>query len=175
MRLYSENSFDDTILECPRLVRALKGHKRRLGLQRYDRGGSFEHLCRATGLLCGLYVPDERGDVALCKGVLKVADMFAGLLRPTVDKVLPLTLGVERLDWSVDVPTLMGWCAGCKVVGASAYDCQLTFFDRLSAQQSVTRAYNSFDKLDRTRYTSIGIVKAYLDDVKHNTIEHKDR
>lgn len=175
MRLYSENSFDDTILECPRLVRALKGHKRCLGLQRYDRGGSFEHLCRATGLLCGLYVPDERGDVALCKGVLKVADMFAGLLRPTVDKVLPLTLGVERLDWSVDVPALMGWCAACKVVGASAYDCRLTFFDRLSVQQSVTRAYNSFDKLDTTRYTSIGIVKAYLDDVKHNTIEHKDR
>ena len=48
MRFYSGNSFDDTILECPRLVRALKGHKRRLGLQRYDRGGSFEHLCRDT-------------------------------------------------------------------------------------------------------------------------------
>ena len=153
MRLYSENSFDDTILESPRLVRALKGHKRRLGL----------------------YVPDERGDAALCKGVLKASDMFAGLLYPTVDKVLPLTLGVERLDWSVDVPTLMGWCAGCKVVGASAYDCRLTFFDRLLVQQSVTRAFNSFDKLDRTRYTSIGIVKAYLDDVKRNTIEHKDR
>ena len=175
MRLYSENSFDDTILECPRLVRALKGHKRRLGLQRYDRGGSFEHLCRATSLLCGLYVPDERGDVALCKGVLKVADMFAGLLYPTVDKVLPLTLGIERLDWSVDVPTLMGWCAACKVVGASAYDCQLTFFDRLSVQQSVTRAYNSFDKLDTIRYTSSDIVKAYLDDVKHNTIDHRNR
>ena len=175
MRLYSENSFDDTILECPRLVRALKGHKRRLGLQRYDRGGSFEHLCRATSLLCGLYVPDERGDAALRKGVLKVADMFAGLLRPTVDKVLPLTLGVERLDWSVDVPTLMGWCAACKVVGASAYDCQLTFFDRLSVQQSVTRAYKSFDKLDCTRYTSSDIVKAYLDDVKHNTIDHRNR
>lgn len=175
MRLYSENSFDDAILESPRLARALKGHKRRLGLQRYDRGGSFEHLCRATSLLCGLYVPDERGDVALCKGVIKVADMFAGLLRPTVDKVLPLTLGVERLDWSVDVPTLMGWCAACKVVGASTYDCQLTFFDRLSVQQSVTRAYNSFDNLDPTRYTSIGIVKAYLDDVKHNTIDYKDR
>ena len=175
MRFYSGNSFDDTILESPRLVRALKGRKRRLGLQRYDRGGSFEHLCRATVLLCGLYVPDERGDAALCKGVLKVADMFAGLLRPTVDKVLPLTLGVERLDWSVDVPTLMGWCSGCKVAGASAYDCQLTFFDRLSVQQSVTRAYNSFDKLDRTRYTSIGIVKAYLDDVKHNTIDHRNR
>ena len=171
MRLYSENSFDDAILESPRLARALKGHKRRLGLQRYDRGGSFEHLCRATGLLCGLYVPDERGDAALCKGVLKVADMFAGLLYPTADKVLPLTLGIERLDWSVDVPTLMGWCAGCKVVGASAYDCRLTFFDRLSVQQSVTRAFNSFDNLDTTRYTSSDIVKAYLDDVKHNTID----
>ena len=175
MRFYSGNSFDDAILESPRLARALKGHKRRLGLQRYDRGGSFEHLCRATSLLCGLYVPDERGDVALCKGVLKVADMFAGLLYPTVDKVLPLTLGIERLDWSVDVPTLMGWCAACKVVGASAYDCQLTFFDRLSVQQSVTRAYNSFDKLDCARYTSIGIVKAYLDDVKHNTIDQRNR
>ena len=175
MRLYSENSFDDTILECPRLVRALKGHKRRLGLQRFDRGGSFEHLCRATSLLCGLYVPDERGDAALRKGVLKAADMFAGLLHPTVDKVLPLTLGIERIDWSVDVPVLMGWCAGCKVAGASAYDCQLTFFDRLLVQQSVTRAFNSFDKLDSTRYTSIGIVKAYLDDVKRNTIDHKDR
>ena len=175
MRLYSENSFDDAILESPRLARALKGHKRRLGLQRFDRGGSFEHLCRATGLLCGLYVPDERGDVALCKGVLKAADMFAGLLHPTVDKVLPLTLGIERLDWSVDVPTLMGWCAACKVVGASAYDCQLTFFDRLSVQQSVTRAYNSFDNLDTTRYTSSDIVKAYLDDVKHNTIDHRNR
>ena len=98
MRLYSENSFDDAILESPRLARALKGRKRRLGLQRYDRGGSFEHLCRAASLLCGLYVPDERGDAALCKGVLKVADMFAGLLYPTVDKVLPLTLGIERLD-----------------------------------------------------------------------------
>ena len=53
MRLYSENSFDDAILESPRLVRALKGRKRRLGLQRYDNGGSFEHLCRATALLCG--------------------------------------------------------------------------------------------------------------------------
>lgn len=175
MRFYSGNSFDDAILESPRLARALKGHKRRLGLQRYDRGGSFEHLCRATSLLCGLYVPDERGDVVLCKGVLKVADMFAGLLYPTVDKVLPLTLGIERLDWSVDVPTLMGWCAACKVVGASAYDCQLTFFDRLSVQQSVTRAYNSFDKLDRTRYTGGDIVKAYLDDVRNNTIDHKDR
>ena len=175
MRLYSENSFDDAIFESPRIARALKGHKRRLGLRRYDNGGSFEHLCRATVLLCGLYVPDERGDAALCKGVIKVADMFAGMTRPTIDKVLPLTLGVERLDWSVDVPTLMGWCAGCKVAGASAYDCRLTFFDRLSVQQSVTRAYNSFDKLDRTRYTSIGIVKAYIDDVKHNTIDHKDR
>lgn len=175
MRLYSENSFDDAILECPRLVRALKGHKRRLGLQRYDRGGSFEHLCRAVSLLCGLYVPDGRGDAALCKGVLKAADMFAGLLRPTVDKVLPLTLGVERLDWSVDVPVLMGWCAACRVSGASAYDCRLTFFDRLSVQQSVTRAYNSFDKLDSTQYTSIGIVKAYLDDVKRNTTDNRNR
>ena len=171
MRLYSENSFDDAILEGPRLVRALKGHKRRLGLQRFDNGGSFEHLCRATALLCGLYVPDERGDVALCKGVLKVADMFAGLLRPTVDKVLPLTLGIERLDWSVDVPVLMGWCAACRVSGASAYDCRLTFFDRLSVQQSVTRAYNSFDKLDTTRYTSSDIVRLYIKDVKDNTTD----
>ena len=169
MRLYSENSFDDAILESPRLARALKGHKRRLGLQRYDRGGSFEHLCRATALLCGLYVPDERGDAALCKGVLKAADMFAGLLHPTVDKVLPLTMGIERLDWSVDVPVLMGWCAGCKVTGATAYDCRLTFFDRLSVQQSVTRAFNSFDKLDAMRYTSSDIVRLYLDDVKTNT------
>lgn len=175
MRFYSGNSFDDAILECPRLVRALKGYKRRLGLQRFDRGGSFEHLCRAASLLCGLYVPDGRGDVALCKGVLKASDMFAGLLYPTVDKVLPLTLGVERLDWSVDVPTLMGWCAACKVVGASAYDCRLTFFDRLSVQQSVTRAFNSFDNLDASRYTSIGIVKAYLDDVKHNTTDNRNR
>ena len=169
MRLYSENSFDDAILESPRLARALKGHKRCLGLQRYDNGGSFEHLCRATALLCGLYVLDERGDAALCKGVLKLADMFAGLVHPTVDKVLPLTLGIERLDWSVDVPVLMGWCAGCKVAGASAYDCRLTFFDRLSVQQSVTRAFNSFDKLDTTRYTSSDIVRLYLDDVKTNT------
>lgn len=169
MRLYSENSFDDAILESPRLARALKGHKRRLGLQRYDRGGSFEHLCRATSLLCGLYVPDERGDAALCKGVLKAADMFAGLLHPTIDKVLPLTLGIERLDWSVDVPVLMGWCAGCKVTGATAYDCRLTFFDRLSVQQSATRAFNNFDKLDTTRYTSSDIVRLYLDDVKTNT------
>lgn len=175
MCLYSENSFDDAILECPRLVRALKGHKRRLGLQRYDRGGSFEHLCRATSLLCGLYVPDERGDAALCKGVLKAADMFAGVICPTVDEVLPLTLGAERLDWSVDVPVLMGWCAACKVVGASAYDCRLTFFDRLLVQQSVTRAFNSFDKLDSTRYTSIGVVKAYLDDVKRNTTDNRNR
>lgn len=172
MRLYSGNSFDDAILESPRLARALKGHKRRLGLQRYDNGGSFEHLCRATSLLCGLYVPDERGDAALCKGVIKAADMFAGMIRPTVDDVLPLTLGVERLDWSVDVPTLMGWCAGCKVVGASSYDCLLTFFDRLSVQQSVTRAYNNFDKLDTTLYTSGDIVRLYLNDVKNNTI-HK--
>lgn len=171
MRLYSENSFDDAVLESPRLVRALKGHKRRLGLQRFDNGGSFEHLCRATALLCGLYVPDERGDVALCKGVLKVADMFAGLLRPTVDKVLPLTLGIERLDWSVDVPVLMGWCAACRVAGASAYDCRLTFFDRLSVQQSVTRAFNSFDKLDTTRYTSSDIVRLYIKDVKDNTTD----
>lgn len=171
MRLYSGNSFDDTILESPRLVRALKGHKRRLGLQRYDRGGSFEHLCRATSLLCGLYVPDERGDAALCKGVLKSADVFAGLLYPTVDKVLPLTLGIERFDWSVDVPTLMGWCAACKVVGASAYDCRLTFFDRLSVRQSVTRAFNSFDNLDTTRYTSGDVVRLYLNDVKNNTID----
>lgn len=169
MRLYSENSFDDAILESPRLARALKGHKRRLGLQRYDNGGSFEHLCRATELLCGLYVPDERGDAALCKGVLKASDMFACLVRPTVDKVLPLTLGIERLDWSVGVPVLMGWCAGCKVVGATAYDCRLTFFDRLSVQQSATRAFNSFDKLDTTRYTSSDIVRLYLDDVKNNT------
>lgn len=169
MRLYSENSFDDAILECPRLARALKGRKRRLGLQRYDSGGGFEHLCRATALLCALYVPDERGDAALCKGVLKAADMFAGLLHPTVDKVLPLTFGVERLDWSVDVPVLMGWCAACKVVGASAYDCRLTFFDRLSVQQSVTRAFNSFDKLDTTRYTSSDIVRLHLDDVTNNT------
>ena len=169
MRLYSENSFDDAILESPRLVRAIKGHKRRLGLQRFDDGGSFEHLCRATALLCGLYVSDERGDVALCKGVLKVADMFAGLLRPTVGKVLPLTFGIECLDWSVDVPVLMGWCAACRVAGASAYDCRLTFVDRLSVQLSVTRAFNSFDKLDTTRYTSSDIVRLYLDDVKINT------
>lgn len=169
MRLYSENSFDDAILESPRLARALNGHKRRLGLQRFDNGGSFEHLCRATALLCGLYVPDERGDAALCKGVLKAADMFAGLVHPTIDKVLPLTLGIERLDWSVDVPVLMGWCAGCKVTGATAYDCRLTFFDRLSVQQSVTRAFNSFDKLDAMRYTSGDIVRLYLNDVKTNT------
>lgn len=168
MRLYSENSFDDAIFESPRLARALKGHKRRLGLQRYDNGGSFEHLCRATALLCGLYVPDERGDAALRKGVVKAADMFAGMIRPTVDKVLPLTLGVERLDWSVDVPVLMGWCAACKVSGAAAYDCRLTFFDRLSVQQSVTRAFNSFDKLDTTRYTSSDILRLYLNDVKDN-------
>lgn len=168
MRLYSENSFDDAILESPRLVRALKGHKRRLGLQRYDNGGSFEPLCRATALLCGLYVPDERGDAALCEGVLKAADMFAGLVRPTVDKVLPLTLGIERLDWSVDVSVLMGWCAGCKVVGATSYDCRLTFFDRLPVQQSATRAFNNFDNLDTTRYTSSDIVRLYLDDVKTN-------
>ena len=168
MRLYSENSFDDAILESPRLVRALKGHKRRLGLQRYDNGGSFEPLCRATALLCGLYVPDERGDAALCEGVLKAADMFAGLVRPTVDKVLPLTWGIERLDRSVDVSVLMGWCAGCRVVGATAYDCRLTFSDRLPAQQSATRAFNNFDNLDTTRYTSSDIVRLYLDDVKTN-------
>ncbi len=113
-------------------------------------------------------MPDERGDAALCKGVIKAADMFAGLLHPTVDKVLPLTLGIERIDWSVSVPVLMGWCAACKASGAAAYDCRLTFFDRLSVQQSVTRAFNSFDKLDTTRYTSSDIVRLYLDDVKTN-------
>lgn len=171
MRLYSGNSFDDAIFESPRLARVLKGYKRRLGLQCYVSGIGFECLCRAASLLCGLYVSDGRGDVALRRGVLKAADMFSGLMRPTVGKVLPLTSGIDLLDGSVDVLTLMGWCAGCWVVGADAYDCQLVFSDRRPVQQSVIRAYHSFDKLDATRYTSSDIVVLYLSDVLNNTTD----
>lgn len=167
-RLMSGNSFDDAIFGTPRFKRALTSRARLLKLQRFDHGGDWEALCRSAALLARLYVDDARGDDALARGCIKAADMCATTTRAGVDAMLPMTGGIERIDWSVDVPALYGWAAVLKTVGGSAYDAKLVFFDRLTVQQALTRAFNSFDRLDMTRYDSIQVLRLYLDDLKAN-------
>lgn len=168
-RTLSGNSFDDSIFETPRFKRALTNRARMLKLKRFDYGGDWESLCRSAALLSRLYVEDSRGDDALVRGCIKAADMCATADRVRVEDMLPMTGGIERLDWSIDVPALYGWSAVLKTVGGSAYDAKLVFFDRLTVQQAVTRAFNSFDRLDAARYDSMQVVRLYLDDLKSNT------
>lgn len=168
-RPLSDNSFDDAIFGTPRFKRALHNRVRMLKLRRFDYGGDWETLCRAAALLARLYVEDARGDDALVRGCIKAADMCATANRVRLGDALPMTGGVERFDWSIDVPVLYGWASVLKTVGGSAYDAKLVFFDRLTVQQALTRAFNSFDRLDITRYDSIQVLRLYLDDLKANT------
>lgn len=170
-RPLSGNSFDDAIFDTPRFRRAVRGHIRELGLRRFDNGGDWETLCRAAALLARLYVSDERGDAALLKGCIKAANMCAGRRRVVMRTALGETMGIERLDWSIDVPCLYGWSAVLKTVGATAYDAKLVFFDRYTVQQALTRAFNSFDDINVARYTSSEVVKRYFDDLELNNRE----
>ena len=167
-RALSGNSFDDAIFETPRFKRALHNGARTLKLNRFDHGGDWETLCRSAALLARLYVDDARGDDALKRGCIKAADMCATTRRVRLGDVLPLTGGIERIDWSVDVPALYGWASVLKTVGGNAHDAKLVFFDRLTVQQALTRAFNSFDRLDATRYNSMQVLRLYLDDLKAN-------
>lgn len=149
--LYARRGFDDAILESPRVRKAVRGHVRELGLREFDAGyGDFESCCRAVGMLCELWVESYsrwfgEAIVVVCRicGLLHAGSSLAGVLCLTVD--------VEFLDGSVNVPNLIAWCAVCAVKGGSSYDC-CSVFDSGEARNLIACVFKNFDRLDITRY-----------------------
>lgn len=156
--IYRMRDFDDSIMESKRIVRATKGHKRELGLKRFDMGlGDFETCCRAVNMLCELWrdAPSEW----FSQAVVMVSQICGSLtMRDGLAAALSRTFDVEYLDGSVNPPNLIAWCAVCAVKGGTSYDC-CTIFDNPQAQNLIIAVFKNFDRLDTKRYNDSELQK----------------
>lgn len=149
--LYRVRSFDDAIMESPRIRRALHGCVREASLGRYDEGyGDFETCCRAVAMLCELW--REGVNPWFDRAVLMVVRISGSLSRwDGLQAALSRTFDVEYLDGTVDPANLIAWCAVCAVKGGSGFDC-CALFDDPHAQRLIITAFKNFDRLDVARY-----------------------
>lgn len=150
--VYRMRSFNDAIMESPRIIKATRGRTRELNLRRYDRGyGDYESCCRAVTMLCELWREGAPSSwftqaiivVSQICGSMCIGDGLAAALSRTYD--------VGYLDGSINPPNLIAWCAVCAVKGGTSYDC-CTVFDNLQAQNLIIAVFKNFDRLDTTRY-----------------------
>lgn len=159
--IYRMRDFDDSIMESRRIVRATKGYKRELNLERFDTGyGDFETCCRAVNMLCELW--RDAPSVWFPQAVVMVSRIAGCLSRwDGLAAALSLTLDIEHLDGSVNPPNLIAWCAVCAVKGGTSYDC-CTVFDNPQAQNLIIAIFKNFDRLDTTRYNDDELQKILL-------------
>lgn len=159
--IYRMRDFDDSIMESKRIVRATKGHKRELNLERFDMGyGDFETCCRAVNMLCELW-RDAPGEW-FSQAIVTVSQIAGGLSTwDGLATALSRTFDVEYLDGSVNPPNLIAWCAVCAVKGGTSYDC-CTIFDNRQAQNLIIAVFKNFDRLDATRYNDNELQKILL-------------
>lgn len=158
--IYRMRGFDDAIMESKRIVRATKGHRRELGLKRFDLGyGDFETCCRAVNMLCELWC--EAPSEWFTQAVVTVSQIAGGLtVGDGLAAVLSRTYDVGYLDGSVNPPNLIAWCAVCAVKGGTSYDC-CTVFDDPQAQNLIIAVFKNFDRLDTTRYNDVELEKIF--------------
>lgn len=149
--MYRLRSFDDAIMESPRVVKATKGHASELNLKRFEDGyGDFETCCRAVSMLCELW-SGARSEW-FGRAVIAVARICSTLSpRDTLQTALSRTYDVEYLDGSINGPNLIAWCAVCRVKGGSAFDCN-TVFDHYGARNLIIAVSKNFCRLDITCY-----------------------
>lgn len=149
--IYRLRSFDDGIMESPRVRRATRGHARELNLGWFDSGrGDFESCCRAVNMLCELW-SGARSEW-FGRAVIAVSGICAGLSPcDGLQTVLSRTYDVEYLDGSINGPNLIAWCAVCCVKGGSGFDC-CTVFDHYGAKCLILAVFKNFCRLDITCY-----------------------
>lgn len=159
--IYRMRQFDDAIMESPRIVRATRGHRRELNLERYDAGfGDFESCCRAVNMLCELW--SEAPSSWFTQAVVAVSRICGGLgMMDGLTVALSRTYDVEYLDGTVNPPNLIAWCAVCAVKGGTSYDC-CTVFDSPQVQNLIIAVFKNFDRLDTTRYNDSELQKILL-------------
>lgn len=150
--VYRLRSFNDEIMEAPRVRKATKGHARELNLERFDNGhGDFETCCRAVNMLCELW--SKARSEWFGRAVIAVSNI-CGTLSPHdgLRVALSRTYDVEYLDGSINGPNLIAWCAVCCVKGGSSFDCN-ALFDHFGARSLIIAVFRNFCRLDITCYT----------------------
>lgn len=149
--IYRMRDFDDTIMESPRVRRALCGRMRQAGVDRYDGGhGDFETCCRAVAMLCELW--REGVNPWFGQAVSMVSRIAGSLSRwDGLQSALSRTFDVEFLDGTVNPANLIAWCAVCAVKGGASFDC-CALFDDVHARNLIVAVFKNFDRLDLTRY-----------------------
>lgn len=158
--VYRMRTFDDTIMESPRIRKALHGHMREAGLNRYNEGyGDYETCCRAVYMLCELW----RGGINpwFDQAVLMVVRIAGSLSRwDGLQAALSRTFDVEYLDGTVNPSNLIAWCVVCAVKGGTSYDC-CALFDNPHAQNLIIAVFKNFDRLDTKRYNDRELQKIF--------------
>lgn len=148
------SSFDDAPYERPRVAAAVKMFgRRRMKVREFDWGGDYETFCRAVPLLEVMYTEGAHNGfaraVASCASVCSV-------MQPGDDMKYALSLidGLVDIFGCVERDAVAGWAAACYVKGAAYYDMYLRWTDVPEVCDIALCAFNSFDGLDTTRYTS---------------------
>lgn len=151
--IYKLRSFDDAIMESPRVVRATGGHARELNLKRFDSGlGDFETCCRAVNMLCELW--SGAHSEWFGRAVVAVAKVCHTLSpQDTLQTALSRTYDVEYLDGSINGPNLIAWAAVCcvKGCGESRYDC-CGVFDHYGARLLILAVFLNFCRVNIACY-----------------------
>ena len=156
--VYRRRSFDDAIMESPRVRKAVKGHVREVNMKRFDAGhGDFETCCRAVTMLCELWT--EAPSQWFPRAVIAVSRICGGLsAHDGLSAALSRTYDVEYLDGGVNPPNLIAWAAVCAVKGGTSFDC-CSVFDIPQARNLIIGVFKNFDRLDITRYNDIRLQK----------------
>ena len=149
--IYRLHSFDDAIMESPRVVKATRGHVRELNLKRFDSGsGDFETCSRAVTMLCELW--SEARSEWFGRAVIAVSNICATLSpHDGLRAALSRTYDVEYLDGSINGPNLIAWVAVCVVKGGTWFDC-CKVFDHYGAKCLIIAVSRNFFRLDITCY-----------------------
>lgn len=149
--IFELRSFDDGIMESPRVVRATRGHARELNLKRFDSGyGDFESCCRAVNMLCELW-SGARSEW-FGRAVIAVSNICCSLSpRDGLQTALSRTYDIECLDGSINGPNLIAWTAVCRVKGGSGFDC-CSVFDHYGAKCLILAVSKNFCRLNVTCY-----------------------
>lgn len=156
--VYRRRSFDDAIMECPRVRKAVKGHARELNMKRFDVGhGDFESCCRAVTMLCELWT--EAPSQWFPRAVIAVSRICGGLsAHDGLSSALSRTYDVEYLDGGINPPNLIAWAAVCAAKGGTSFDC-CSVFDSAQARNLIIGVFKNFDRLDITRYSDTQLQK----------------
>lgn len=149
--VYRLRTFDDEILQSPRVVKATKGLAIRSDLKWINSGhGDFETCCRATTMLCELWSMEH--SEWLGRAVAGVVRICAAMTpHDGLKTALALSYDVACLDGTIDGPNLIAWCAVCRVKGGSSYDC-CSRIEHFGARNLAILVDKSFCRLDATRY-----------------------